>query len=69
MEHRDDQSTVARSARKTRGSTEFNRPALSVDYLDHTAKTVTLYLEESFTFQVISPQAAVRLAYSDGKKK
>ena len=41
----------------------------SIGYLDHTAKTVTLYLEESFTFQVISPQAAVRLAYSDGKKK
>jgi uncharacterized linocin/CFP29 family protein len=41
----------------------------SIGYLDHTAKTVTLYLEESFTFQVLSPQAAVRLAYSDGKKK
>lgn len=42
---------------------------LSIGYLDHTAKTVTLYLEESFTFQVLSPRAAVRLAYSDGKKK
>jgi len=41
----------------------------SIGYLDHTAKTVTLYLEESFTFQVLSPQAAVRLAYKDGKKK
>jgi uncharacterized linocin/CFP29 family protein len=41
----------------------------SIGYLDHTAATVTLYLEESFTFQVLSPQAAVRLAYSDGKKK
>jgi len=41
----------------------------SIGYLDHTAATVTLYLEESFTFQVLSPQAAVRLAYQDGKKK
>jgi len=40
----------------------------SIGYLDHTAKTVTLYLEESFTFQVLSPQAAVRLAYSSKKK-
>jgi uncharacterized linocin/CFP29 family protein len=41
----------------------------SIGYLDHTAATVTLYLEESFTFQVLSPQAAVRLAYQDSKKK
>jgi uncharacterized linocin/CFP29 family protein len=40
---------------------------LSIGYLDHTAKTVTLYIEESFTFQVLSPQAAVRLAYSSKK--
>ena len=40
----------------------------SIGYLDHTAKTVTLYLEESFTFQVLSEQAAVRLAYSDKRK-
>jgi uncharacterized linocin/CFP29 family protein len=39
----------------------------SIGYRDHTAKTVQLYIEESFTFQVLSPQAAVRLAYS--KKK
>ena len=40
----------------------------SIGYLDHTAKTVTLYLEESFTFQALSPQAAVRLAYKTGRK-
>jgi uncharacterized linocin/CFP29 family protein len=40
---------------------------LSIGYLDHTAKTVTLYIEESFTFQVLSPQAAVRLAYDKSK--
>ena len=39
----------------------------SIGYLDHTAKTVQLYIEESFTFQVISPQAAVRLAYTSKK--
>ncbi|HEY4164897.1 MAG TPA: family 1 encapsulin nanocompartment shell protein [Dongiaceae bacterium] len=39
----------------------------SIGYLDHTATTVRLYIEESFTFQLLSPQAAVRLAYS--KKK
>ena len=41
----------------------------SLESLVHTAATVTLYLEESFTFQVLSPQAAVRLAYSDGGKR
>ena len=40
----------------------------SIGYLDHTAKTVTLYLEESFTFQALSPQAAVRLAYKTSRK-
>jgi uncharacterized linocin/CFP29 family protein len=39
----------------------------SIGYLDHTAATVQLYIEESFTFQVISPQAAVRLAYERSK--
>jgi uncharacterized linocin/CFP29 family protein len=39
----------------------------SIGYLEHTAKTVQLYLEESFTFQVLSPQAAVRLAYTSKK--
>ncbi|HVO02186.1 MAG TPA: family 1 encapsulin nanocompartment shell protein [Candidatus Cybelea sp.] len=36
----------------------------SLGYLEHTAATVQLYVEESFTFQVLSPQAAVRLAYA-----
>jgi uncharacterized linocin/CFP29 family protein len=39
----------------------------SIGYLDHTAATVQLYIEESFTFQVLSPQAAVRLAYDKSK--
>jgi uncharacterized linocin/CFP29 family protein len=39
----------------------------SIGYLDHTAATVQLYIEETFTFQVLSPQAAVRLAYQKSK--
>jgi uncharacterized linocin/CFP29 family protein len=38
---------------------------LSIGYLTHDADTVRLYLEESLTFQVIEPRAAVHLAYAD----
>lgn len=36
----------------------------SIGYLDHTAHTVTLYLQESFTFRVLVPEAAAPLSYS-----
>lgn len=36
---------------------------LSIGYLDHSAKSVRLYLQESFTFLVLSPEAAVPFAY------
>ena len=36
----------------------------SIGYLDHTATTIRLYLQESFTFRVLSPEAAVPLAYA-----
>ncbi len=36
----------------------------SIGYLDHTATMVRLYLQESFTFRVLSPEAAVALAYA-----
>ncbi|MPZ42241.1 MAG: bacteriocin [Betaproteobacteria bacterium] len=35
----------------------------SIGYLDHTATTVRLYLQESFTFRVLAPEAAVPLRY------
>lgn len=35
----------------------------SIGYLDHTADAVRLYLQESFTFRVLSPEAAVPLLY------
>lgn len=35
----------------------------SVGYLDHTGTSVLLYLQESFTFRVLSPEAAVPLTY------
>ncbi|TXL72501.1 bacteriocin [Vineibacter terrae] len=35
----------------------------SIGYLDHNAERVRLYIEESFTFRVLSPQAAIPLAY------
>jgi uncharacterized linocin/CFP29 family protein len=34
---------------------------LSIGYLDHDAESVQLYLEESFTFRVLEPDAAVPL--------
>jgi uncharacterized linocin/CFP29 family protein len=37
---------------------------LSIGYLSHTATTVALYLQESFTFRVLSPEAAIPLAYA-----
>jgi uncharacterized linocin/CFP29 family protein len=36
---------------------------VSIGYLDHDAENVRLYLEESFTFRVLSPEAAVALRY------
>ena len=35
----------------------------SIGYLSHSATSVTLYLQESFTFRVLTPEAAVPLAY------
>ena len=34
---------------------------LSIGYLDHDADVVRLYLEESFNFRVLEPDAAVAL--------
>jgi uncharacterized linocin/CFP29 family protein len=42
---------------------------LSIGYRDHSAKTVELYLEESFTFRVLTADAAVPLSYGKGRKK
>ena len=36
----------------------------SVGYLSHTPSSVRLYLQESFTFRVLAPEAAVPLAYT-----
>jgi uncharacterized linocin/CFP29 family protein len=35
----------------------------SIGYLDHTATSVQLYIQESFTFRINSPEAAVPLKY------
>ncbi|MGD9536417.1 MAG: family 1 encapsulin nanocompartment shell protein [Alphaproteobacteria bacterium] len=40
----------------------------SIGYLDHTATTVRLYLQESFTFRVLAAEAAVPLSYRAAKK-
>lgn len=42
---------------------------LSIGFLDHTDDTVRLYLEESFTFRALSPQAAVALSSGSGASK
>ena len=36
----------------------------SLGYLEHSAAKVRLYLQESFTFRVLAPEAAVPLSYS-----
>ncbi len=38
---------------------------VSIGYLAHTAEAVTLYLQESFTFRTLSPEAAVPLVYPE----
>ena len=38
---------------------------LSIGYLDHDADTVRLYIEESFNFRVLEPDAAVALRLGD----
>ncbi len=40
----------------------------AIGYLEHNATRVRLYLQESFTFRVLSPEAAVPLAYADSQK-
>jgi uncharacterized linocin/CFP29 family protein len=37
----------------------------SIGYLDHTSNSVRLYLQESFTFRVNAPEAAIPLRYQD----
>jgi len=39
----------------------------SVGYLDHSAATVRLYIQETFTFRVLTPEAAIPLAYPNDK--
>ena len=41
----------------------------SIGYLDHDAERVRLYIEESFTFWLQSPQAAVPLVYSEAEAR
>lgn len=40
----------------------------SIGYLDHTSTSVLLYIQESFTFRVLSPEAAVPLTYAKEAK-
>lgn len=42
---------------------------LSIGYLDHSSTRVELYLEESFTFRVLTPEAAVPLVYESKARK
>jgi uncharacterized linocin/CFP29 family protein len=41
----------------------------SIGYLDHTGTSVLLYLQETFTFRVLSPEAAVPLTYPAKTRK
>lgn len=42
---------------------------MSIGYEDHSAKTVELYIEESTTFRVLAPEAAVPLLYDTATKR
>jgi uncharacterized linocin/CFP29 family protein len=42
---------------------------ISIGYLDHTADIVRLYLQESFTFRVHAPEAAVPLRYAATRRR
>jgi uncharacterized linocin/CFP29 family protein len=42
---------------------------VSIGYLSHNDKTVRLYLEETFTFLLLTTEASVALRASDGKAK
>jgi uncharacterized linocin/CFP29 family protein len=37
--------------------------AVSIGYLEHSRSSVELFLQESFTFRVLTPEAAVPLIY------
>lgn len=39
----------------------------SIGYLDHTSTSVLLYVQETFTFRVLSPEAAVPLTYAQNE--
>ena len=41
----------------------------SIGYLSHDNDTVHLYIEESFTFWLLSPQAAIPLVHNTGASK
>lgn len=41
----------------------------SIGYVEHNAEAVRLYIEESFTFLVLSPQAAIPLSASPPEKR
>lgn len=41
----------------------------SIGYLEHTEATVALYLQESFTFRVLAPEAAVALTPAAGGRR
>ena len=40
----------------------------AIGYLDHNSERVRLYIEESFTFLILTEQAALPLSTGDGKK-
>ncbi len=42
---------------------------VSIGYLSHDDKTVRLYLEETFTFLLLTTEASVALTANDGKAK
>jgi uncharacterized linocin/CFP29 family protein len=42
---------------------------LSIGYASHSETAVRLYLTESMTFRVLTPEAAVALVYRTGKRK
>jgi uncharacterized linocin/CFP29 family protein len=42
---------------------------VSIGYLSHTEKTIRLYLQETFTFLLLTTEASVALTVNDGKAR
>ena len=53
------------SGRRSEPSVDRTNTRTERGYLEHDARTVRLYVQETFTFRVLTPEAAVPLVYPE----